>query len=224
LTVSRPVGGVLSSFRRSLGDHPSSRPTWGLQLPKSLRGGPPMSHAWPCSEWGLPSRSGHPDRWCALTAPFHPYLCEPWSAIGGLLSVALSCGSPRLAVSQHPALRSPDLPQHDHTLRTTCPVPRPPSRLTVLPSVPGAGRVGPTPPDPWLVAAAVRESGPSPTLLPPGTKRSDPDPTRRRRIGCPIAADDARSALRKGRMVAVRGRRRPQIGEECRSGGAVPPG
>ena len=35
------------------------------------------------------------------------------SAIGGFLSVALSCGSPRLAVSQHPALRSPDLPRHD---------------------------------------------------------------------------------------------------------------
>ena len=30
---------------------------------------------------------------------------------GGLFSVALSCESPRLAVSQHPALRSPDLPQ-----------------------------------------------------------------------------------------------------------------
>jgi hypothetical protein len=34
-------------------------------------------------------------------------------AIGGFLSVALSCGSPRLAVSQHPALWSPDLPRHD---------------------------------------------------------------------------------------------------------------
>jgi hypothetical protein len=33
------------------------------------------------------------------------------SPIGGLFSVALSCGSPRLAVSQHPALRSPDLPR-----------------------------------------------------------------------------------------------------------------
>ena len=32
-------------------------------------------------------------------------------AIGGLFSVALSCGSPRLAVSEHPALRSPDLPR-----------------------------------------------------------------------------------------------------------------
>jgi hypothetical protein len=45
-------------------------------------------------------------------------------AIGGFLSVALSCGSPRLAVSQHPALWSPDLPRH-------VPVPRPPGRLTV---------------------------------------------------------------------------------------------
>ena len=66
---------------------------------------------WPCSGWGLPSRPGHPDRWCALTAPFHPCLCTASRAIGGLFSVALSCESPRLAVSQHPALRSPDLPQ-----------------------------------------------------------------------------------------------------------------
>ena len=35
-------------------------------------------------------------------------------AIGGLFSVALSCGSPRLAASQHPALRSPDLPRRCH--------------------------------------------------------------------------------------------------------------
>ena len=30
---------------------------------------------WPCFRWGLPSRTGHPTRWCALTAPFHPYPC-----------------------------------------------------------------------------------------------------------------------------------------------------
>jgi hypothetical protein len=30
----------------------------------------------PCSGWGLHSRPGHPGRWCALTAPFHPYLCD----------------------------------------------------------------------------------------------------------------------------------------------------
>jgi len=52
--------------------------------------------------------------------------------IGGLFSVALSCRSPRLAASQHPALWSPDLPRpvpdgaspHQDE-------PRPPSRLTV---------------------------------------------------------------------------------------------
>jgi len=84
------------------GGHPSTRPTWG-----HWTGRP--SHIWPCSEWGLPSRPGRPGRWCALTAPFHPCLCL--AAIGGLFSVALSCGSPRLAVSQHPALWSPDLPR-----------------------------------------------------------------------------------------------------------------
>ncbi len=29
VTVSRPVGGILSSSKRSLGGHPSERPTWG---------------------------------------------------------------------------------------------------------------------------------------------------------------------------------------------------
>ena len=62
-------------------------------------------------------------------------------AIGGLFSVALSCRSPRLAVNQHPALWSPDLPR---------PVPaggdprrdgpRPPGRLTVPTIVPHTGR------------------------------------------------------------------------------------
>ena len=38
---------------------------------------------------------------------------EP-SAIGGLFSVALSCGSPRLGVTQHRALWSPDVPRTGH--------------------------------------------------------------------------------------------------------------
>src|ERR1700691_2048228 len=88
-----------------------------------------MSHVWPCSGWGLPSRPGHPGRWCALTAPFHPRLCGPESAIGSLLSVALSFGSPRLAVSQHPALWSPDLPRHGPcSMQTRTAVTRPAHR------------------------------------------------------------------------------------------------
>ena len=32
------------------------------------------SSIWSCTGWGLHSFSGHPKNWCALTAPFHPYL------------------------------------------------------------------------------------------------------------------------------------------------------
>ena len=28
---------------------------------------------WSCTGWGLHSFPGHPENWCALTAPFHPY-------------------------------------------------------------------------------------------------------------------------------------------------------
>jgi hypothetical protein len=51
-----------------------------------------------------------PGERCALTTPFHP--CQTRSPMpGGLFSVALSFESPRLAVNQHPAHRSPDFPR-----------------------------------------------------------------------------------------------------------------
>jgi hypothetical protein len=28
---------------------------------------------WSCFGWGLPNFPGHPENWCALTTPFHPY-------------------------------------------------------------------------------------------------------------------------------------------------------
>src|SRR3954469_18693051 len=59
-------------------------------------------------------------RW-SLTPPFHPYQQQ---AAGGLFSVALSRGSPRVAVNDHPALWSPDVPR-----RRVSPPTRPPSRL-----------------------------------------------------------------------------------------------
>jgi len=107
VVASRPIGGVLSAGRQA--------GTGGVTihlsgLPGDI-GRATRPTFWPCSGWGLPSRPGRPGRWCALTAPFHPCLCTASRAIGGLFSVALSCGSPRLAVSQHPALWSPDLPQ-----------------------------------------------------------------------------------------------------------------
>src|SRR6185436_11161461 len=50
------------------------RPTRELEravLPRRSRGG--ALPAWPCSGWGLPSRTGRPVRWWSLTPPFHPY-------------------------------------------------------------------------------------------------------------------------------------------------------
>src|SRR5690606_6843302 len=88
--------------------------------------------SWPCSRWGLPSRPGHPERWWSLTPPFHPYphLARSWhEAAGGLLSVALSRGSPRVGVTHHLALWSPDFPRRgdrdrrlDATARPTRPI------------------------------------------------------------------------------------------------------
>jgi len=34
------------------------------------------SPIWSCTGWGLQSFPGHPENWCALTAPFHPYPAE----------------------------------------------------------------------------------------------------------------------------------------------------
>src|SRR2546427_12631026 len=54
-----------------------------------------------------------PGRRWALTPPFHPYLAarlRRHALPGGLISVALSFGSPRLGVTQRPALWSPDFP------------------------------------------------------------------------------------------------------------------
>ncbi len=62
---------------------------------------------WLLLQVGFTVPSESPRTRCALTAPFHPY--RP-SRTGGFFSVALSCESPRLAVSQHPALWSSDFP------------------------------------------------------------------------------------------------------------------
>jgi len=63
-----------------------------------------------CSGWGLPSCRRHRRHWWALTSPFHPGPPTPRHEVGGLLSVALSLGSPPVPVRDHPALRSPDFP------------------------------------------------------------------------------------------------------------------
>jgi hypothetical protein len=63
-----------------MGDH-LSRTTVACRLEQPTRESSgsdrTIPSVWPCSGWGLPSQSSHPDCWCALTAPFHPYLSCP---------------------------------------------------------------------------------------------------------------------------------------------------
>jgi hypothetical protein len=73
-----------------------------------------------CSGRGLPRRRSPGCRAWALTPRFQPCLCLPGRlaapgspAIGGVVSVALSLGSPRVAVSDLPTLWSPDFPPAD---------------------------------------------------------------------------------------------------------------
>src|SRR5215208_248741 len=132
MTVSRPVGGVLSSASRRLGGHPSGRSTWGCRLAAAAGPADPRFDLAP----GGVYRAARVTPGAGALLPHRFTLAcgsrrrEP---IGGLFSVALSCGSPRLASRQHPALRSPDLPRRRP--RSPGPTPRSPGRLTVPPSI-----------------------------------------------------------------------------------------
>jgi len=73
-----------------------------------------------CSGRGLLRRRSPGCRAWALTPRFQPCLCLPGrlaapgsAAIGGVVSVALSLGLPRVAVSDLPTLWSPDFPPAD---------------------------------------------------------------------------------------------------------------
>ncbi len=79
------------------------------------RAGLKRSPIWSCSGWGLPALTClHAD--CELLPhSFHPYPSSLYrqrrrAATGGIVSVALSLGSPRVGVTDHPALWSPDFP------------------------------------------------------------------------------------------------------------------
>ena len=97
VVASRPVRRILSRrFRRTVGGGHPSRPAVARRLQRPTRGclrtGRPPP-AWPCSRWGLPSRPGRPGRWCALTAPFHPYLCGAASCDRSRHRRSVLCGT-----------------------------------------------------------------------------------------------------------------------------------
>ena len=81
-------------------------PRAGRPSPAGLpRDRPPIRS---CSGWGLPCRAGRPARGELLPRRFT--LTARADAGGGMLSVALSSGSPPPGITRHPALRSPDFP------------------------------------------------------------------------------------------------------------------
>ena len=77
--------------------------------PGARTGRPRTLPAWPCSGWGLPSRpvarpAGEllPHRFTLTRARMRAAVCSLWR---------FPRGRPRLGVTQHPALRSPDFPR-----------------------------------------------------------------------------------------------------------------
>ncbi len=142
-TVSRPVGGVLYARRR--GGHPSNAAYLGMLSPERQRAGHPFPHL-ALLRVGFAEPPGSPRALVRSYRTVSP-LPVPRGAIGGLFSVALSCGSPRLASRQHPALWSPDLPRHDRS-KPSCrghPAgsPSPPVCQWGCPTRPVAPRSGP---------------------------------------------------------------------------------
>jgi hypothetical protein len=149
VTVSWPVGGILST-----GPFPGSG--WVAihlsGLPGDIgRAGRPTLDLAPggvCRAARVTPDAGAllPHR-CTLTCGGRTGVLPP---IGGLFSVALSCESPRLAVNQHPALRSPDLPRPGRTPGRDHPANSPSPALchtAIFPTVQGsvgmAGSEGP---------------------------------------------------------------------------------
>ncbi len=97
------------------GGHPSGPPVARrlVRPTRGSKGGPPS----PCLALlpvGLAEPPGSPRalvRSYRTVSPLPVHRIRGPGAIGGLLSVALSCGSPRLGVTQHRALWSPDVPR-----------------------------------------------------------------------------------------------------------------
>src|SRR5262249_54022634 len=167
-----------------------------------VRGGPPT----PCSALlrvGFTQPPGSPRalvRSYRTVSPLPVRRSRGIAAIGGLLSVALSCGSPRLGVTQHLALWSPDVPRTGRA-RT-----RPPGRLTTTAIQPRLAGHGPwveqpllTRPEPvsrWMSASRR-------TRHPEGTTNASsvliPSPLRPRRRGvCPHARGNTRRVVGLG--------------------------
>ena len=109
-----PVSRVLSSGRGPLGwpfiwdaRYRTPRATYpGGGAENRLAREEPAAPTWSCSGWGLPCRRRYRSRGALLP---HPFTLTRSQASGGLLSVALSLGSPPPGVTRHPVSVEPGL-------------------------------------------------------------------------------------------------------------------
>jgi len=77
-----------------------ARPTRAAAREPAWRPKPPAAPTWSCSRWGLPCRVRHRPRGALLPHPF-TLTSVAEATGGGLLSVALSLGSPPPGVTRH---------------------------------------------------------------------------------------------------------------------------
>src|ERR1700680_4931814 len=139
--ASRPVRRILSGPVRARGGH-LSRPAVARRLQRATPGSrsrspgrtgrPPLSGLAPggvCRAARVTPGAG------ALLPHRFTLTCACHHAIGGLFSVALSCGSPRLGVTQHLALWSPDVPRAGRRRFHGAADTRPPGRLATAPTI-----------------------------------------------------------------------------------------
>lgn len=85
----------------------------------------------------------------------HRFTLTGRQTTGGLFSVALSRGSPRVAVSNHPALWSPDFPRS----RATGHVPEVPATAAARPTR-SRCQIIPAGPDRWTIHIGLRDAPP----------------------------------------------------------------
>ena len=115
--VTKPVSRVLYRVERAMAIHlgralrraSCNQPG---RLIRKQTGAVSRSRAAPirsCSRWGLPCRPCHQGRGALLPHPFTLTLPSPEASTGGLLSVALSLGSPPPDVIRHRASMEPGL-------------------------------------------------------------------------------------------------------------------
>jgi hypothetical protein len=133
--LDTPSPGASSGLPAGSGEQPSSACATTLPADPALHDPSRARSSWPCFGWGLPSHSGHPECWCALTAPFHPYHRRRWRSVfcGTFPRVTSDCRwqSPRsvksgLSSTRQCEPRSPSqLVRDDHCTRCTMSGPAP---------------------------------------------------------------------------------------------------